>query len=364
VGSLAPWLVCSLAAATPVAAGESPLAIGATPARLAAGSFHTCAVAADGGVRCWGHGVRGQLGNGASADSAAPVPVRGLAGAVEVAAGEWFSCARKGDGTVWCWGGNEHGQLANGGGDRPVPVRIPVEGALQIAAGQKAACARAAADVWCWGQLGIESRTKPISLGIAGARDVSMGAIHGCVVTSDARVRCFGSNYSGQLGGPAKGLVGAPLPQLSGVEGVSAGGYQSCAWLASGALFCWGNNEYGSMRQPTAFIEREPAPVTALGEVAWARSGYGLTCALGRDHVLRCLGANGMGQLGPKPASLVGVPTELPVGPVVEVALGGRHLCARLADDSLSCWGANYWGELGDGTTRARSEPRTVSWGP
>lgn len=362
MGALAPLLACTLAATPLVAAGEAQPTIG--PARLAAGSFHTCAVEA-GGVRCWGHGVRGQLGNGASTDSAVPVPVRGLVDAVEVAAGEWFSCARKADGTVWCWGGNEHGQLANGGGDSLVPVRIPVKGALQIAAGQKAACARTADDVWCWGQLGIESRTKPIALGVAGARDVSMGAIHGCVVTSDGKVRCFGSNYSGQLGGPAKGLVGASLPQLSGVAGVSAGGYQSCAWLASGPLYCWGNNEYGSMRQPPAFIEREPALVTALDDVTWARSGYGLTCALGRrDRKLRCLGANGMGQLGPKPAGVVGVATVMPVAAVIEVALGGRHLCARLEGDVLSCWGANYWGELGDGTTRARPDPRPVVAAP
>src|SRR5262249_14450377 len=37
------------------------------------GEQHTCVVRADGGIRCWGRGTEGQLGNGASVDSTAAV---------------------------------------------------------------------------------------------------------------------------------------------------------------------------------------------------------------------------------------------------------------------------------------------------
>jgi len=75
VGSLATSLVVSLAALAG-AAGEAPsTAPAATDGRvLAAGSYHTCAVDPAGTVTCWGHGVRGQLGNGAAADAAVRVP--------------------------------------------------------------------------------------------------------------------------------------------------------------------------------------------------------------------------------------------------------------------------------------------------
>jgi alpha-tubulin suppressor-like RCC1 family protein len=45
---------------------------------LAAGGDHTCAVLGDGTVRCWGYNDAGQLGDGSTHDSLAPVLVQGL----------------------------------------------------------------------------------------------------------------------------------------------------------------------------------------------------------------------------------------------------------------------------------------------
>jgi Regulator of Chromosome Condensation (RCC1) repeat protein/regulator of chromosome condensation (RCC1) repeat-containing protein len=65
----------------PVVVGGAPASSGALVhvpfaepvVALVAGDFHTCALAADGRVACWGEGARGQLGDGRKADSAAPV---------------------------------------------------------------------------------------------------------------------------------------------------------------------------------------------------------------------------------------------------------------------------------------------------
>lgn len=47
---------------------------------------------------------------------------------------------------------------------------------------------------------------------------------------------------------------------------------------------------------------------------------------------------------------------------VVEVSLGGDHLCAILSDGRLRCAGENSHGQLGDGTTTASERPVDVLW--
>jgi len=69
-------------------------------ATIATGHQHSCAVAADTTVTCWGRNNYGQLGNGTTADSPLPVTVAGLTGAVAVTAGKYHSCAALANGTM------------------------------------------------------------------------------------------------------------------------------------------------------------------------------------------------------------------------------------------------------------------------
>lgn len=82
---------------------------------ITAGNFHACAVAASGAVQCWGYNNYGQLGNGSMTASASITPVRasGIAAPVAVAAGAWHTCALLADGAMRCWGLNRDGQLGN-----------------------------------------------------------------------------------------------------------------------------------------------------------------------------------------------------------------------------------------------------------
>ncbi len=95
---------------------------------VTAGGFHTCALLADGTVRCWGLNANGQLGDGTRNDSTTPVTVSLPLSATAVAAGGYHTCARLADGTVRCWGYNYYGQLGNGEAGfhtRPVVVVDP-----------------------------------------------------------------------------------------------------------------------------------------------------------------------------------------------------------------------------------------------
>jgi alpha-tubulin suppressor-like RCC1 family protein len=87
---------------------------------------HTCALLADGGVRCWGENGYGQLGDdNAPVDSGVPVvPVLGIT-AEKAVTGTFHSCAFLSNGTIKCWGYNLYGQLGDGSEDNSaVPVSV------------------------------------------------------------------------------------------------------------------------------------------------------------------------------------------------------------------------------------------------
>lgn len=134
---------------------------------LTAGADHTCALLHDRTVRCWGKNDAGQLGDGTTNDSLAPVNVLDLRGIAEVAAGARHTCARLANGTIACWGDNTHSQLSDGTTDRrsrPAVV-VGIVGARQVAAAGDSTCALLEGGfVRCWGpndrhQLGDGSST-------------------------------------------------------------------------------------------------------------------------------------------------------------------------------------------------------------
>ena len=100
--------------------------------QIAAGGKTTCALRSDGSVLCWGANDAGQLGDGTMTMRTAPTVVRvpgGTSGArvVSIGVGRHHTCALAKDGAIWCWGANESGQLGNGTTNAsvvPVPVSI------------------------------------------------------------------------------------------------------------------------------------------------------------------------------------------------------------------------------------------------
>lgn len=193
-------------------------------AGLTAGGDHTCAVTTAGGLRCWGDNQYGQLGDGTTIGSLAPVPVLGLdAGVTAVTAGKYHTCALLQNGEVRCWGANWYGQLGDGSlTDRLEPMRVPdLAGVTGLAAGWLHTCALTAEGARCWGyngsgQVGDGSRTDRLApVIVAGLRasplQITAGAYHTCALTADARVMCWGDNDFGQLGDGTTAVRAAPV---------------------------------------------------------------------------------------------------------------------------------------------------------
>lgn len=93
--------------------------------QVSTGQTHTCAVAVDDSLYCWGGNAQGQLGIGAAPDQFTPVDVSFPESVAEVSAGLQHTCAVARSGSLYCWGGNPWGQLGTGdlvGSSTPVLV--------------------------------------------------------------------------------------------------------------------------------------------------------------------------------------------------------------------------------------------------
>lgn len=302
--------------------------------RIAAGARHACVVLASGEASCWGDGVNGQLGNGASnVRSPSPVPVSGMSDAVRVAAGGNFTCVVRRGGGVACWGGNTNGQLGNGTNDeRNVPTPVTnLTTAAQITAGQA----------------------------------------HACVVTTSGAVFCWGDNTNGQLGNgrvePAGQTRPVSVPGLTDVIAVSAAERSTCALQSSGAVQCWGANELGQLGVGVANQTPNPSPAIVPGVTdaiaIWAGANH--ACAVRRSGAVACWGAADKGQIGAGPGADGAAPVTAPL-PVASlqnataVSTGGAHSCAPLATGAIFCWGENDRGQLGDRSQQNSFSPVPV----
>ena len=131
-------------------------ALGTGIVAVAAGSGHTCALAEDHKIRCYGANNYGQLGIGTTEPITDAVTVPGIS-ATAIAAGFDYTCALTVAGAVNCWGSNDMGNLGNATlATSPTPQQV--QGVTQhvtgIAIGHVHTCAFTSVGARCWGYNG------------------------------------------------------------------------------------------------------------------------------------------------------------------------------------------------------------------
>lgn len=368
---------------------------------VAAGSSHTCALLADGRVRCWGANAQGQLGYGNTTNvgdgigphvrQAGPLDLESV---VDVSLGTRMTCAVTSDGAARCWGTNEVGTLGYGDLDprghtpsttpsRLPPLALAVE-TNQVSVSRKdlgapfqspVACALARdATLRCWGSsayLGYPSVPAigtPNSLPLSdagpsalwssalGAARVFAGPRAQCSLRNDGMLRCWGAQelvgipWQSEWGdalGDDEAFASASMVDLGApTKDACVAGTHICALTMDGKLYCWGRGDQGRLGLGSTADEYLPStPVQAGGVVSSVVCGKDHTCAR-VGNVVRCWGGNASGQLGQGntftfPQQFGQHPPMLPPldfgSPVMQISAGSAHTCAVLRNGEVKC---------------------------
>lgn len=200
---------------------------------VSAGTYHTCAIRDGGVLLCWGLNMLGQVGNGEATGSGTPAETSVVSPVVvpgtwtSVSAGSLHTCAIASDGTLWCWGGNALGAVGDppSGADevRPDPVQVGTDTTwVEVAAGSELSCGRRAdGTLWCWGSnhdggVGnglVERATAVDTPSQVGTETDWVGVSargHVCGVRANGSLLCWGENALGQQGNDTVFISGEP----------------------------------------------------------------------------------------------------------------------------------------------------------
>ena len=358
---------------------------------VSAGKSHTCAIASDSLLYCWGQGDHGQLGNG-RVGSSTPVPVLGDFRFIIVSAGDESSCGIVREPLAYCWGSNTEGRLGNGDPSErnqflPTLVTGPPFRRLDVG---RVACGLGQDSVAsCWGgnpdgQLGFNPLTVPglptcsgnvlcslvpIRVDTSGIRpnsysSISIGGHHVCGVTAKPQsglAFCWGVGTQGALGNASQTTSQTPIAVTSTqtFTVIGAGGDHTCALNSSKLAYCWGADS--QLGNGTALGSMVPVSVNA-GTFDSLTAGGQHTCALDSIGKVYCWGRGSSGQLGNGSSAWRSAP--FPVSSTLRfkaVSAGELHTCAVAMGGSLYCWGAGAGGRLGTGSVANQLGPTRVS---
>jgi alpha-tubulin suppressor-like RCC1 family protein len=304
------------------------------------------------GLVAWGSNSSGQLGNGASDDLNAPVPVDpgGILADKTVrvlGTGNAHSVALTVDGTLLAWGSNGNGRLGNNSAENSsVPVPVDQGGVLA-------------------GKLVI---------------GLAVGTSHTLALCSDGTVVAWGFNSNGQLGNGSTASSGVPVAVnqtgvLAGkqVIAVAAGSDCSFAICSDGSAAAWGANVWkqlgitGSLYSSSnpQLVDRTSGALEGKSITAVA-VGYNQTLFLCADGTLAACGTNTSGGLGNNSTVTSATPVLVSragvlSGKTVTAIAAGTASYALCSDGTLAAWGYNTNGQLGNGNTNNSTIPVLVS---
>lgn len=334
-----------------------------------------CALATSGQVICW----TGDLGDGTTDFSIAPVAVPGLSAVTSISRGGGRTCVIQ-NGNVLCWGAYRPGPpFPETGSLSPKAVPGLPSDIRDVTLGEYHACAvTSGGAAWCWGENsdgqlgnGTAGPTQPPSptqvVGLStGVAEIAAGRNHTCALTTAGSVLCWGSNSSGQLGNGGGGSQSSPVASgiTTGAIHVTATENMTCTVTNDQSAWCWGSNVYGQLGNGTEGGSVSLPQRNDLSGIASVSIGHSSSCAVTTSGGAWCWGRNQAGEVGDGTTTkrLSPVPVDGLATGVVAVAAGSGKSCAVKSDGTAWCWGGNGSYQLGDGTNIDRLTPVQVNF--
>lgn len=333
------------------------LGAGAPVVQIVSWMGHMCLLRADSAIQC-----KGDVTSNFAGPYLHFVDLGPGAHIRKLSAGFGFTCALRFDGRVQCWGRNNHGQLGLG--------HTNTRGVNP-------------------GEMGAALSSVDVGPG-ALVVDIASNSGTTCILRQDGRVQCWGDvqnewssadPYEPVILGDQPAEMGVNLPTVDLGSGspatrlIGGGMYSMCVLRQDGSLKCWGDNFSGQLglgdslnRSPLdAQVMGDNLPavdLNSLGVVQMAMTGHigNHACALLTDGSVRCWGFDGLGALGNGAGQFIaGVKISNPIGDepgemgphlpsvdlgpgtvVQEVAVGEHATCVLLQDGTIKCWGGGF----------------------
>ena len=366
-----------------------------------AGDHHTCVIADDYTMKCWGGGVGIALVGGQYGET--PETTGDALGTVTFANGRYATNMFSGrgtmfvildDGTIKSWGDSRNGRLGQGATTTPGgSVDFGVNRRVRFIANENFhSCALFDDDTLsCWGgndvgQLGYGDNTERLAPPTAHVnvgsgvtvRGMGVGWSHTCALLSDGTVKCWGDNARDQLGVNTNSAAATSPssrvdlgPGSKAVE-IAVGSWFNCVILSDRSVKCWGDNTSGQIGAGSAETSFLIPQIVNLGVNRKAKKLSALSsgmCAILDDESVKCWGQAYHGEPGQGSRTDIGKSSSsmgdllLPISfgttgaTVSSIVTGYHHSCVHLTPgNKLKCWGANGSGRLGIGDTDNRGD--------
>lgn len=208
----------------------------------------------------------------------------------------------------------------------------------------------------------------PLDKGLA----IEAGGDHACLLDTDHRLYCWGSNFFGQAG-RAPGTESCSAPSGAGPclthpieielpesgdrwRQVSAGHTHTCAITEAGSAYCWGNNYGGALGNgqcAATYDAASPAPTRVQLDRAFTTiaAGENHTCGIA-DGVMYCWGRADDGELGSAPANddchgvSALVPQALSVANDWSALVAAGQITCGIRSGAIYCWGSSVSAQL------------------